>query len=564
MSAGLRALVLALVIASAMPARLLAQAGVEAGQWLRIAAVELDWDAPVGEAGRKLEADIRRRLGIFPGSRLDASSLDFALARLRALPGVADASAEFEFSGSDNGTLIVHIATTTSDTAARPRNGSDRLTLRSDDQGMFKARVGLKSALALSANQWFDNGDTLTEFNPRGRYDGGRGPNGVFDLAPSLGFAAALPLGEGEQPAWAYASALYLAGASIGQDNNRNDARFSSAWEEAFVGIVDGGVSERGSPWRANVSFGRQPYCIGNGMLLCQIAASGGDRAADFAWPRWSGHNVLKAQLRINDTLVEGFRLDANDAPSTETTLAGVNLEQQFGSRAQLGATWLSALDGELRYFRPDGSFFLRDGLRVWQLRGRWQPLSGESGIFARGEYARQTHADADMRADGWSAEGGYAFGESRWQPSISLRWSATTGDDPSTQRFERWDLLYSGGDIDTCVQGQLMKNIHYNSNVRVERLLARATPTPKWRLTAAASRFRADERNNFGGVIAQLADEDLGHELLLVAEHYISRQIYLRLTAASLWPASGVRDTLPRSSEQPWLVAIAQINVAF
>ena len=71
--------------------------------------------------------------------------------------------------------------------------------------------------------------------------------------------------------------------------------------------------------------------------------------------------------------------------------------------------------------------------------------------------------------------EGGWSFGRTRWAPSVTYRFTSTSGDDPATGSFERWDLFYSGGDIDTWVQGQLMKNIHYNSNVRMQRVLWRA-----------------------------------------------------------------------------------------
>lgn len=550
------------LLASAAPPPASAQAGTEGGQWVRIAAVEVDWQAPAGEAGRRLEAEIRRRFGVYPLSRQDAVAIEFALSRVRALPGVAAVDIDYEWVEGDSVRLVLGVMP--GEPAPASTSLADRLTFVRDEGSLLKARVGLKGAVAISGEQWFGNGTTLTRFNPRGIYDGGRGPNGILDLAPSVGLAAATTIGSGEDPAWLYASALYLAGASVGQDNNRKDSRLSSAWEEAYVGIVDGGVTERGSVWRANVSYGRQPYCIGNGMLICQIAGSGGDRAADFAWPRWSGHHFFKAQFRINDTLVEGFRFDPNDAPTTRTTLAGINLEQNLGPNLQLGATWMEALDGELRYFRPDGSFFLREGLKVWQARGAWRPLPGSPGLVAKAEYALQTHGDEDMRAHGWSAEAGWSFADRPWSPSLSYRHSATTGDDPATERYERWDLLYSGGDIDTWVQGQLMKNIHYNSNVIVDRVLARATPAPKWRVTAAASRYRADTLNNVGGVISALADRDLGHELLLVGEHYLSRQVYLRFTAAALWPGPGVRDTLPEPVRKPWLVGIAQINVAF
>ena len=168
------------------------------------------------------------------------------------------------------------------------------------------------------------------------------------------------------------------------------------------------------------------------------------------------------------------------------------------------------------------------------------------------------------MRATGWSAEAGWQFGDKSWSPSISWRYSSTTGDDPATPRYERWDLLYSGNDIDTWVQGQLMKNIHYNSNVKVHRVLARATPDRKWRLTGAVSAYRADTLNNIGGVISTLAGPDLGRELLLVAEHFASRSVYWRFTAASLWPGKGVTDTLPKSAAKPWLVGIAQFNLSY
>lgn len=553
-----RGLALLLLALLAGPRAGSANGAVDAAGWVRIDAIEVVGALPEGEAGRKLAADIRRRFGVYPGSRQEADSVAFALARLRRMPGLGAVEIEHVWSGADSVTLQLKVAPV--DTPAPPRP----LVLREDDRGFLKLRAGLKAATAISANQWLGNGATLTEFNPRGRYRGGRGPNGVLDLAPSLGLAAALPLGRGEDAAWIYGSAAWLLAGSVGQDNNRADGRYTGSWEEAYVGVVDGGVTARGSVWRANLSYGRQPYCIGGGMLLCQIAASGGDRAADFGWPRWSGHDFFKAQLRVNDSLIEAFRFTPNDKPSTATTLVGVNLEQSLGPRLQLGFTGIEATAGELRYFRPDGSFFLRDGLRAWQLRGHWRPAPGEAGPLVRGEYALQTHQDEDMRASGRSLEAGWVFGTHRWQPSLSLRHSETTGDDPTTARYERWDLLYSGGDIDSWVQGQLMKNLHYNSNVKVDRLLGRLTPHPQWRLTAAASRYRADTLNNLGGVISTLAAPELGHELLLVGEHTLSRHVYLRFTAAALWPGAGIRGVLPAPVHQPWLVGIAQINIAY
>lgn len=541
-----------------------AQSGVDASGPIRIESVVLQHDqaAEPTEALRKLEADVRRAMGLYPGRSYDRSEIDLALARLKSGGLVASAQGELLYT-EDGGTALV-ITLRAADAKPPSPHWSDQLRLVDDGQQLLKLRVGLKGALAVSGNQWFNNGETLTQFNPRGRFDGGRGPNGILDLAPSLGLAGAMPLSSGAQPAYLYGNVLYLGTLSVGQDNNRNDTRTTGQWEEAYLGLVDSGVTESGTTWRANLSYGRQSYCIGNGMLLCQIASSGGDRGADFAWPRWTGDRFLKAQLRINQTLLEGFSFEPNDFPSTETRLAGVNLENDNGQGQALGFTWLTARKGELKYFLPTGESRQREGLRVWHMRGAWKPQPGASGIVAKAEYARQTHSDFDMRATGYSAEGGWQFASHPWRPVLTYRYSSTTGDDPGTRRYERWDLLYSGNDIDTWVQGQLMKNIHYNSNVQVHRLMLRASPDPRWRWTAALSTYRADTRNNIGGVISNLAGNNLGSEILLVGEHFVSKNVYWRFTAAALWPGSGVTRTLPNPVAKPWLVGIAQFNISY
>lgn len=514
------------------------------------------------EATRKLEADIRRALGIFPGRTYDRGEIDLALARLNTHTPGAQPKGELRYDDDGLVTLVIQVSATTP--SQSDLHWSERLKLIGDDRHLLKLRVGLKGAMAVSGNQWFNHGETLTQFNPRGRFGAGRGPNGVLDLAPSVGLAGALPLGDGAHPAYLYGNVLYLGTQTLGQDNNRSDSRTTGQWEEAYLGLVDSGVTDGGHVWRANLSYGRQSYCIGNGMLLCQIASSGGDRGADFAWPRWTGNHFLKAQLRVDQTLMEAFSFEPNDFPSTQTRLAGLNLDHDDGKTLSMGLTWLTALRGQLKYYLPTGESQSREGMKTWQLRGAMRPEPGTSGPTAKLEFARQTHKDFDMRATGYSAEAGWRFANFTAQPLLTYRYSSTTGDDPSTRRYERWDLLYSGNDIDTWVQGQLMKNIHYNSNVKVHRVMLRGTPVPRWRLTGAISTYRADTLNNIGGVVSNLAGRNLGSELLLVAEHFVSRNVYWRFTTAALWPGSGVTGTLPGPASRPWLVGIVQFNISY
>lgn len=541
-----------------------AQGGVDSAGPVRIERVVVTHAGEAGqdEAARTLEANVRRALGIFPGRTYDRGEIDLALARLAAQTAGAGSQGELRY--GEDGTITLAITVNAPGASPSDPQWTDSLKLIDDGRQLLKLRVGLKGAMAVSGNQWFNQGATLTQFNPRGRYSAGRGPNGVLDLAPSIGLAGALPLRDGAHSAYLYGNVLYLGTQTLGQDNNRNDSRTTGQWEEAYLGVVDSGVTDSGHLWRANVSYGRQSYCIGNGMLLCQIASSGGDRGADFAWPRWTGNNFLKAQVRVDQTLIETFSFEPNDFPSTHTRLAGLNLDHDDGRTLSMGLTWLTALRGQLKYYLPSGESQSREGLKTWHLRGAMRPEPGTSGPTAKLEFARQTHKDFDMRATGYSAEAGWRFANHAAQPLLTYRYSSTTGDDPSTRRYERWDLLYSGNDVDTWVQGQLMKNIHYNSNVKVHRVMLRGTPDARWRLTGAISTYRADTLNNVGGVVSNLAGRNLGSEVLLVAEHFVSRNVYWRFTTAALWPGSGVTSALPSHVSRPWLVGIVQFNISY
>src|SRR5512139_1838334 len=157
-----------------------------------------------------------------------------------------------------------------------------------------------------------------------------------------------------------------------GQANGTPDAKYSGGWEEAYAGIVGGGSTAAGTSWQYNLSYGLQSYCIGGAMLLCQIAGSSGERAGDFTWPRWSGRNFLKAQIRVNNTTVDGFHFEPNDFPRSRTRIAGVNLQHDRGYGTALGVTWLAVLGSDSTYYLPTGATLPRDGMRALQLRAAY------------------------------------------------------------------------------------------------------------------------------------------------------------------------------------------------
>ena len=557
------ALVAAILGALGPAASAAAQVPSESLSGARVTAVRVELLTPPADpqVARNLEGAVRKAFRVYPGDRYDETRVDFGRSRVRAVAGVTAVEVRVEFANVGGVELVVLAST---GGAAPPPSFASRVRFIDDGEKLLKAMVAIKAALPVSGNQWFGNGPALTQYSPYGRYSGGNGPNTAYDFSPKVGLAGTIPIIRGDTPAYVYGHVGYLAAGIAGQANGTPDAKFAGGWEEAFAGVVGGGVTAAGTSWQYNISYGLQNYCIGGGMLLCQIATSSGERAGDFTWPRWSGRNFLKAQFRLNNTTVDGFHFEPNDFPNSHTRIAGVNLQYDRGYGTALGVTWLTVLGSNSLYYLPTGATLPRDGMRALQLRAAYTPAPGRPGPLAKAEWARQTNANFQMSAIGAGLEGGWSFARAKWAPAITYRWTTLGGDDPSTKTFERWDLFYSGGDIDTWVQGQLMKNIHYNSNVRMQRALGRLRLSPTWRITGSFSDYRANELNNLGGVISQLAGKDIGRELLFVSEHNLSRAVYVRVTQGTLWPGSGVTGTLPLPVARPWLVGVVSLNIQF
>jgi hypothetical protein len=549
-----------LAVAGVMPAAAQVPSDGLVGARVAEVAVVLRPMPPDPQVARNLEGSVRKAFGVYPGDRYDATRLEFGVSRVRGVAGVTDVDVAIEFAGVGGLRVVL-----TADLAAArgPKTLAQRVRLVDDGERLVKLDLAFKGALPISGNQWFGNGPTLTEFSPYGRFTAGNGPNTAYDGAVKVGVAAALPVVRGQRPLYAYGHVTYLVPAIAGQANGTADAKVGHGFEEAYVGVVGGGATAAGTAWSYNVSFGAQPFCIGGAMFLCQVASSGGERAGDFSWPRWTAHNTLRAQFRLRNTTVEGFHLESNDFPSTGTRLAGLNLQHDPGIGLGYGATWFTTIESSLRYFFPDGSEQTRDGMRGLHIRAAYTPPPA-GGPIVKAEFGRQTNAHFAMDARGGAVEGGWSFGRVKARPSLTYRFTATSGDDPETAEYERWDLLHSGGDIDTWVQGVLLKNLHYNSNVQMHRVLARLLPRPRWRFTTAFSTFRASTENNLGGVLATVPGRSLGRELLIVSEYTLSRHLYVRVTQGTLWAGSGVRASVPDPVSSPWLVGIASLNVQY
>jgi hypothetical protein len=543
---------------------------------MTIAGVEVVWDSiqPPPEISSALVPKIIRAVNIYPNNNVSAFDIDVSIQNALRIPEVARISWTAEFFTGNSVKLILQVRYRKEGKVDVLKKGiiasgnkNDFPLLFQDNKSLIKFNLAGNLAPTLITNTWWGNGKTFTEFNPYG--------NDPPDTTASLdaegyvfaGIAGIIRIKQGKVPLYAYGAVNTLSTVTFGGElYNSHSNTFNFQIEEAYAGIVGTRTLDNGHLFRFNLSFGKQPYRIGTGMLICQISGNGGTWGGMNAWPRFSGEMVGLAKIAYDNWKVEGFYIDPHEywENDSKTRLGGFNAEYNRINGLSGGFTYLNVFDSEFPYFYPDYTQGSREGLNAMNLRLQWMPRTNESFLFAKAEGGYQVNNKTPMEAYGMAFEGGWSFGNTRWRPAVSYRYSKLTGDDPETETIERWDFLYSGDDVFTWVQGLLMKNILFNTNLEVNKFQLQVFPKG-WRITSQYLFFQANQLNTVPSPpVGTFASKQIGQELLFVAERYVSRNIYLRLVFSSLWPGEGIAEVLPEPVSKPWMEYQAMFRFSF
>lgn len=543
---------------------------------MTITEVVVVWDSvrPAEEIGKVLIPKILRAVGVYANTNASAFDLDVSVRNALRLAEVSKISWDIEFLNGNSVKLILRVRVTEETKEEYATKGilksakmNDFPLLFQDNKSMFKINLAGNLAPTLITNTWWGNGKTFTEFNPYG--------NDPPDTSAALdmegyvfaGLAGIIRIKQGKTPVYAYAAVNTLSIATFGAElYNSHSNTFTFQIEEAYAGIIGTRVLDNGHLMRFNLSFGKQPYRVGTGMLICQIAGNGGTWGGMNAWPRFSGELVGLARLAYDNWKMEAFYIDPHEywKSNSKTKMVGFNVEYNPYKGLTGGFTYLNVIQSEFPYFYPDYTQTVREGLHAMNLRLQWMPGSNESFLFAKAESGYQVNNKNPLTAYGMAIEGGWSFGNSRWRPAISYRYSKLTGDDPDTKTIERWDFLYSGDDVFTWVQGLLMKNILFNTNMEVNRFQLQVFPKG-WRITPQYLFILANQLNTIPSPpVGTFASEQIAQEFLVVAERYVSRNIYLRFVFSSLWPGEGIADVLPLPASKPWMEYQAMFRFSF
>jgi hypothetical protein len=190
---------------------------------------------------------------------------------------------------------------------------------------------------------------------------------------------------------------------------------------------------------------------VGSGFLVWGGSSNGGRRGAFWLGARRAFENTGILRLRKDGFRGDFFYLTPNDNPNTNTDVLGTNLEYDITDRTEIGFMYLNILNSDR---------VRRDGMSVFNFRGKTAPLASLPGLQLNGELALEENGSKVNSALGGYVGIGYEFAELPWKPRVSYRFAGFSGDRRGKGTDKAFDpLFYGQSDWGTWFQGEILGN---------------------------------------------------------------------------------------------------------
>jgi hypothetical protein len=422
--------------------------------------------------------------------------------------------------------------------------GALELSGRVDTYSAYYAMSGTWWNLAATASPGFDMDRSFAEFWVHPKLDGRFGLDVNHEAYGALSVGATQTLGS---DAFDY--------------KNQGAVRFGS---------VMLGVRGTADSWRYDVSFGRQPFTLGTGMLLTAGSSNGYSWGGGASAQRRVWGNSVVASAGFGELTGTAFALEPDEAPEarTDTRVLGLALEWARPTIGKAGIAWITVPRSQAIYpgnlapldFIDQG----RDGLDTWH---GWADLTGAipqlPALGLRAEFAQQrneiTRANGQrdpMRASAWMLGASWWAQELPFAPKFSYHVARFTGDNPDTAVYERFDPLFWGNGLDNWWFGANGAYSWLNANLRAQRFIVDAYLSAQDILQFQYVRASVDQINSavqFG----QGARFTANQLLVGVPEPGLSNEVYLQYSRV-FNPKLVATAFVSRSSPRDGLKAVA------
>lgn len=311
-----------------------------------------------------------------------------------------------------------------------------------------------------------------------------------------------------------------------------------------------------------DLSLGPRVFKAGTGMLIEAGGSSGFSRGALKLGPRKAWGFAALGAISHGAFKGTAFYLDPNESPDNDSgnRLAGVDLRYDSNPNALIGLTAGKVIESGSPYPKaPTGGVGVpsiipgaRDGLEFINLYGR-APLACLPNAFMAADLAFERNDRINMRAWAGRAQVGYTFAEHRWKPTFTIGYQTFSGDDPDTDRLERFDPLYYEGNPSAWSTGTKSSMIFINSNVNAWQVAASITPTPVDTFTVRIHRIDADQLRSpiqFGQA-TRVEGDDVDNPITGVTRHHLSDDLYFeyfRVVSPNLFLTTGFSVSNPQA----------------
>lgn len=294
-----------------------------------------------------------------------------------------------------------------------------------------------------------------------------------------------------------YSGLSYVGSGNIGTDVFDQGNRGIFAIEDGYLGMKFVASPDTS----LDVSYGRQAYKVGSGMLLAVGALNGFERGATTSFARRAWEEAGLVKLTHAGWSWDGFYLNPNELRSgdSNTRLAGTKLEYALAQDQQIGLCYLNVFESEYPYVAaplaliPNG----REQLNTMHAYTKVNPVSNLPGLYFSGDYAFQWNDRIDMASNAFSGEVGHVLTESPLMPKLSYAFRSFQGDDPATAKFEKFDPLFYEGAPNLWASGSNGSFSFLNSNIQTHRIQASVNLTPKDIYSFYYWHVRADQINS-------------------------------------------------------------------
>ncbi len=420
-----------------------------------------------------------------------------------------------------------------------------------DTYTAFYAMSGTWWNLAATASPDFDTDRSFSEFWVHPRVAGRYAVNAGHEAYGVLSVGATKTLG-----------------ADAFDYRDQGTVRFGSAML-GMRGAVD--------DWRYDLSFGRQVYTLGTGMLLTAGSSNGYSWGGGASAQRKTWGRTAIARAGRGEVTGTAFVLEPDEAPEarTETRVEGVAVEWARPKVGKAGVAWLTVPRSQAIYpgnLAPldfiDGG---REGLDTWH---GWLDVTGfipelpQLGL--RAEFAEQrneiTRVDGrrdPMRASAWMLGVSWLARGLPFSPKFSYHVARFSGDDPDTPTYERFDPLFWGNGLDNWWFGANGAYSWLNSNLRAHRFIVDAALSPRDLVQFQYVRASVDQTNSpvqfgqgarFTGnqLLVGVPSEGLSNEVYLQYSRVFNPRLIGIAFISRSSPRDGLKAIAPQGTE-PW-----------